>query len=441
MQAVDLSSLVVRPIRPGEEEIWNQLMSRHHYLGFGRLVGESLKYVALLQEQWVALVGWGTSALNCAPRDRWIGWSRDQQYRRLRYVVNNQRFLILPGIQIKNLASKTLAMNTRRLPLDWEAVFGHPVVLAETFVDHQRFRGTCYRAAGWKALGKTRGFGRSSGQYYHHGHPKTILVRCLRPDARKLLSAFFLSPILKGDDRSVDLNKLSISGPDGLWKRLSELRDPRMRRGIRHSQTSILAVAVCAVLSGARNFVAIGEWAEELSQRQLERLGCRYHEDKRKFIPPSESTIRRMLQSIDAHALDQKIGAWTASQAEGDAIAVDGKTLRGARGPDGKPVHLMATLLHKKGVVLSQQEVDGKTNEIKAFRPTLDPVDLEGRVVTADAMHAQKDHASYLVEQKKVDYLFTVKANQKTLLEDIKMLDEDDFSPSAHRKGQGPRTD
>ncbi len=356
MQAVDLSSLVVRPIRPEEEEVWNQLMSRHHYLGFDRLVGESLKYVASLHGQGVALVGWGTSALQCGPRDRWIGWSRDQQYRRLRYVVNNQRFLILPGIQIKNLASKTLAMNTRRLPLDWEAVFGHPVVLAETFVDHQRFRGTCYRAAGWKALGKTRGFGRSSGQYYHHGHPKTILVRPLRPDARKPLSAFFLSPILKGDDRSVDLNKLSISGPDGLWKRLSELRDPRKRRGIRHSQTSILAVAVCAVLSGAKNFVAIGEWAEELSQKQLQRLGCRYHEDRREFIPPSESTIRRMLQSIDAHALDEKIGTWVASQAEGDAISVDGKTLKGARGRDGKPLHLMAALLHKKGVVLSQQE-------------------------------------------------------------------------------------
>ena len=205
-----------------------------------------------------------------------------------------------------------------------------------------------------------------------------------------------------------------------------------MRRGIRHNQTSILAVAVCAVLSGARNFVAIGEWAEELSQKQLQRLGCRYHEDKRKFIPPCESTIRRMLQSIDADALDEKIGAWTASQAKGDAIAVDGKTLKGARGPDGKPVHLMATLLHKKGVVLSQQEVDGKTNEIKAFRPTLDPVDLEGRVVTADAMHAQKNHASYLVEEKKADYLFTVKTNQKTLLDNIKMLGEDDFSPSAH---------
>jgi hypothetical protein len=432
MQVVDLSSLVVRPIEPREESAWDQLMSRYHYLGFRTIVGESLKYVALLQGQWVALVGWGTSALNCAPRDKWIGWSREQQYRRLRYVVNNQRFLILPGTRIKNLASKTLAMNTQRLSLDWEAIFGHPVVLAETFVDHERFRGTCYRAAGWKALGKTRGFGRSSGRYHHHGHPKTIFVRSLRPDACKLLSNFFLSPILKGDGGSVDLNKLSIRGPDGLWKRLSELRDPRKRRGIRHSQTSILAVAVCAVLSGARNFVAIGEWAQELSQKQLQRLGCRYHEDKRKFIPPSEPTIRRMLQSIDADALDKKINSWIASQAKGDAISVDGKTLKGARGPDGKRLHLMASLLHKQGVVLSQQEVDGKTNEIKAFRPTLDPVDLEGKVVTADAMHAQKDHASYLVEERKADYLFTVKANQKTLLEDIKMLDEDDFSPSAH---------
>jgi len=432
MQVVDLSSLVVRPIEPREESAWDQLMSRYHYLGFRTIVGESLKYVALLQGQWVALVGWGTSALNCAPRDKWIGWSREQQYRRLRYVVNNQRFLILPGTRIKNLASKTLAMNTQRLSLDWEAIFGHPVVLAETFVDHERFRGTCYRAAGWKALGKTRGFGRSSGRYHHHGHPKTIFVRSLRPDACELLSNFFLSPILKGDGRSVDLNKLSIRGPGGLWKRLSELRDPRKRRGIRHSQTSILAVAVCAVLSGARSFVAIGEWAQELSQKQLQRLCCRYHEDRRKFIPPSEPTIRRMLQSIDADALDKKINSWIARQAEGDAISVDGKILKGARRPDGKPLHLMASLLHKQGVVLSQQEVDSKTNEITAFRPTLDPVDLEDRVVTADAMHAQKDHASYLVEERKADYLFTVKANQKTLLEDIKMLDEDDFSPSAH---------
>ncbi len=429
MQKVDLSSLFVRPIKPEEEDTWDELMSRHHYLGFNRLVGKSLKYVALLHGKWVALIGWATSAFKCAPRDQWIGWSAQQQYRRLKYVVNNQRFLILPGVRIRNLASKTLALNVRRLSGDWGAVFAHPVVLAETFVDQKRFSGTCYRAAGWKALGRTRGFGYRSGKYYYHGQTKTILVRSLRPDARELLSAFFLSPELKGDEWSVDLNQLRIRGPDGLWERLQRLKDPRKARGIRHDQTCILAVAVCAVLSGARSFVAMGEWVQSLSQKQLQRLGCRYHEDKRRYIPPSEPTIRRMLQTIDAYQVDETISTWLDSHSEGDAISVDGKTLRGARGRNGQPLHLMAALLHKEGVVVSQKEVGDKTNEIKAFQPTLRPLDLEGKVVTADAMHAQKEHASYLVQRKGADYLFTVKGNQKSLLQDIKMLQKDDFFP------------
>jgi len=429
MQKVDLSSLIVRPIKPEEEDAWDELMSRHHYLGFERLVGESLKYVALLHGEWVALIGWGTSAFKCAPRDQWIGWSPQQQYRRLKYVVNNQRFLILPGVRIRNLASKTLALNVRRLSADWEAVFTHPVVLAETFVDQKRFCGTCYRAAGWKALGRTRGFGYKAGKYHYHGQKKTILVRSLRSDARELLSAFFLSPELKGDEWSVDLNRLRIGGPNGLWERLQRLRDPRKARGIRHNQTCIVAVAVCAVLSGARSFIAIGEWVQSLSQKQLQRLGCRYHEDKRRYIPPSEPTIRRMLQSIDAYQLDETISIWLDSHSEGDAISVDGKTLRGARGRNGQPLHLMAALLHKEGVVVSQKEVQDKTNEIKAFQPTLRSLDLTGKVVTADAMHAQKEHASYLVQRKGADYLFTVKGNQRRLLQDIKMLQKDDFSP------------
>ncbi|HHY45726.1 MAG TPA: ISAs1 family transposase [Firmicutes bacterium] len=435
MSNSELASLVVRLIHPDEEPKWDELMRTHHYLGFERLVGESLKYVAILCDQWVALIGWGTAAFKCVSRDRWIGWSPEQQWQRLRFITNNQRFLILPGSHIPNLASKALSLNLRRLSADWQAIFGHPVVLAETFVDPSRFAGTCYLAANWTPLGRTRGFGRNGGRYYHHGNPKTVLVYPIYPDARALLSAPFLSPILQGKEEVIlDLNTVNLDTPEGLFARLKQLPDPRHRRGIRHSQVSVLAVAICAVLCGARNFVAIGQWAASQPQYILRRLGCRYHPARRRYIPPSEPTLRRTLQSVDADLVDQVINKWLSDQKGKHAIAVDGKTLRGSGSIGGKPLHLMAALIHKEGIVASQREVDSKSNEIPAFKPLLEPLDLEGVVVTADALHAQADHARYLVEEKRADYLFTVKSNQPSLFEDIATLEESDFSPSAHRK-------
>lgn len=176
----NLDSLVVRPIFREEEGKWDNLMRRHHYLGFSKLPGKSLKYVALLNGQWVALLGWGAAALKNGPREKWLGWSSEQKTQRLNYVVNNQHFLILPGVQMKNLASKVLALNTKRICADWQAAFSYPVLLAETFVDHSRFNGTCYRAAGWLPLGKTSGYGRQGRIYYYHGETKTVFVKPLR---------------------------------------------------------------------------------------------------------------------------------------------------------------------------------------------------------------------------------------------------------------------
>ena len=257
----ELQTLIVRPIKPHEETRWNQLMATHHYLGFRHLVGESIKYVAELEQQWVALLGWGTAAFKCSARDEWIGWSREQQWQRLVFVANNSRFLILPGVRIKNLASKILATNVKRLSADWEAVYGHPLVLAETFVDHSRFAGTCYRAAGWLRLGQTRGFGRHAGQYYYHGTAKTILVYPLHRQARQLLSAPFLAPELNGGRTPmVNLNAVNLTDSGGLLERLrQQLPDPRHRRGIRHMFYTTLAIAICAMLSGAHSFLAIGE--------------------------------------------------------------------------------------------------------------------------------------------------------------------------------------
>jgi hypothetical protein len=109
-------------------------MSKYHYLGFNSLVGESIKYVAEFNGKWVALIGWGVAALKCEVRDRWIGWSYEQRNKRLKFIANNHRFLILPGINIKNLASKILAINVKRLSNDWQNMYGQKILIAETLL-------------------------------------------------------------------------------------------------------------------------------------------------------------------------------------------------------------------------------------------------------------------------------------------------------------------
>lgn len=122
-----LPSVQVRLILPSERERWDILVRQHHYLGLRSLVGESLRYVAHYQGHWLALLGWSAPALKCRPRDTWIGWPEPLHWQRISLITNNSRFLILPGVQIPNLASRVLALNIKRLAADWQAVHGHPV--------------------------------------------------------------------------------------------------------------------------------------------------------------------------------------------------------------------------------------------------------------------------------------------------------------------------
>ncbi|MCY0898081.1 MAG: DUF4338 domain-containing protein [Firmicutes bacterium] len=156
-----------------------------------------------------------------------IGWTRAQQWARVRLVVNNVRLLILPDVRIPNLASKVLALNTRRLSADWQAVNGHPVVLAETFVDPARFAGTSYRAAGWQYLGDTQGVARHHQRYVRHGHPKGLWVKSLDPESPAVLRVPFLSAAwMQGMPTMADFNALNGSGPGGLRERLTPVTDP-----------------------------------------------------------------------------------------------------------------------------------------------------------------------------------------------------------------------
>jgi predicted transposase YbfD/YdcC len=203
---------------------------------------------------------------------------------------------------------------------------------------------------------------------------------------------------------------------------LATVTDPRTRAGRRHPLVAILVLAAAAVLAGARSIAAIAEWAADAPQPVRAALGTR--RDPRTghwlWAVPSETTIRRTLARLDAEALAAAIGAWLADRDRSDrrrrAVAVDGKTLRGASDAQGRQVHLLAAMDHATRAVLAQRQVDGAPGEVPGLRPLLADLDLAGVVVTADALQTHAEAAEFLVA-KQAHYLLVVKANQPTLLD------------------------
>jgi hypothetical protein len=202
----------------------------------------------------------------------------------------------------------------------------------------------------------------------------------------------------------IDAVSATVSLPDpALESCLAAVPDPRRPRGVRHSLTSLLMASVAAVLAGARSFTAIGEWVADAPPQAMAALGIRRDPLTGRFEPPDEATIRRVLEAVDADALDAAVGSWFARRAAGQAagpgrrqaVAVDGKALRGTRhsAADRQAVHLLAAADQRTGAVLSQRDVDGKTNEITRFEPLLEDLDLAGCVITADALHTQRETA------------------------------------------------
>jgi len=172
-----------------ESSLWNELIERHHYLGYTPLPGAQLRYFVFSGDSLLAALGFGAAAWALAPRDRFIGWTAELRRRNLRFVVNNARFLIPPWITSRNLASKILGMAARRLPDDWEPRYGYRPLLLETFVHATRYRGTCYRAANWVDVGVTQGRGKLDRKKQRALPVKRIFLYPLDPSFRDRLAA------------------------------------------------------------------------------------------------------------------------------------------------------------------------------------------------------------------------------------------------------------
>lgn len=436
-----LGRVGVRLIEPEEKARWDGLICERHYLRNADLVGRQLRYVAELDGQWVALVGWNVASYHLKGREEWLGWTIEQRLKRRKFVVQNSRYLLLTERgEYPNLASRVLALCTRRLSEDWAAAYGYPVLIAESFVDPQRFSGACYRAAGWEAVGATQGFRRHHRDFYQEdGHPKELWLRALHPKARGWLKRETLPERLARHEDPVQYCAYTAPQYSSLWERLNRLKDVRRRKGRRHRLASTLTICALGTLSGARGTRAIADFAGYLNQTQLRLLHAYLNPKTQRYEPPSEPTIRRMIKIVPAAEFDAEVTAWmeTRDPTPLRRLAVDGKTVKGSRRADGRPVHLVAGVSPDSLRLVAQRPVDEKSNEITALRPMLTAVPLDGVVVTADAMQAQQDAGRFLVQEKGADYFFSLKGNQPSVQAKAeRLLDSVFFSGGS---GTGPQ--
>jgi hypothetical protein len=336
-------------------------------------------------------------------------------------LAANSRFLLrVKPAEIPNLATRVMKLSTERLAQDWQQVHGHGIVMVETFVNPEFYQGTCYKAGNWTELGYTAGYRRKGRDYYEeHARPKQLFVRKLRRDALKILKAEeFPAAYRAGQIEPKPLCKIKVPELASLFELFNTMEDHRRKAGRRYPLACILSICAAAVLSGARDYQAIADFANGLSKQQRRRLRCWRDPHTGKYEVPTKTTFWNVLSSIKPAQLDARLGQWLCALkgAETDALAIDGKTVKGAWTSEAKQLHLFSAFAHDSGVLYAQCAVDEKSNEITHVDTLLADVELDGKVVSADAMHTQRRTAHYLVQQRGADYIFTIKKNQPELL-------------------------
>ena len=438
-----LEHLTVRPLRPQERRRFDQLMKAHHYLHSHQLVGEQLCYVASYRGQRLALSSWCAAARHLKGRDQFIGWSPEQCRSRRALLANNARFLILPDQHLPNLASRVMKLVLQRLSRDWQGRFKHPIVLVESFVDPQQFRGTTYQCSGWNQLGLTQGFARHSKDYYiQHDQPKQLWVKSLVKNGPKKLRAQSLPADWAGVESKVKPRCTAKSAElKALTDHLARIPEYRSRHALGYPLAgllSLIAVAIfCGVVRGKKD---LAQFAKTLSPSQMRSLRFRRRNKKSgKLTPPGVTTFFRILNEVDELALELALLAWQdqlLGPVQDQIIAIDGKKLRYSQGGE-----LVSAIGAQSGRWLGTVRTPDKTNEIIAARTLLERLDqrldLAGKVVVLDALHTNQETARLIVQELGADYLFTVKANAEALHTTVHgLLSARSFFPSrphAHR--------
>ena len=438
-------------------------MESEHYLRNATAVGQVLRYVATYGGQWIALLTFCSAALHLKFRDRLLGWSPRQVPERRHLIAQNSRFLILPSTgKWPNLASRLLKLTCDRLGGDWKQHFGHPVLFVETFVDPQRFRGTCYKSAGWQALGQTKGFERSREDYYvDMKHPKELWVKELGDHALDQLQAEELAPELRnGASPPPPPPPVSTESMGSFWEfARTQLTDPRQAQGQRHPLASMVTVAALAIASGCQGPHAIAEFAQSLNHGQRRQLRFRRIAGTRhQFEIPCERTFERLFKVISCDELRAVYSGWMAllDPEPLKVLHLDGKVVRNAdpaparlkedpalveaaasvdtpveeQKPKAEKALTLVNFQTPNQRLVDQIAVPQDTNEEAAVAAHLPKMDLAGVLVIGDAAHTVKANAQVITQKKGGDYLFFLKKNQPKALAKAQQLLLGELPPS-----------
>lgn len=378
--------------QPEEIEYYSDLLCREHYLGSSQVNRNTILHVAKMGREEVALITWEPGTRKWfGLRDRLIGWSKTQKEQRLKYCVENRRFLMLT--RRKNLASKVLAHSVARLNADGEKMFGHQFLLAETFVDPSRgYEGTCYKAAGWSDAGLTHG-----GRGQQTRSRKRYFLKELQTNALGKLKAPELSStdVRHPKRTTLSLERLNLQS---LKKSLDKVPDYRKHKGW-YPLTAIFALIIAAVLAGQTNAKGIHRWVSDLSLELLKSLGCRK--------TPSYSMIWRTLRETDHQALSQALCTWLCEQVDRvyverslRVLSLDGKALRTASKASDSEIRVLSLIDTVTKVLVAELPVGDKTNEIPVAQTLLQQIPLDAQtIVTADAMHTQTKTAEIILKK------------------------------------------
>ncbi|MBI4626547.1 MAG: ISAs1 family transposase [Verrucomicrobia bacterium] len=405
---------------------FDQQLADHHFLGAGRPVGDYLRQIVTVRGRRVALLLWGPACYALKDRDRWLGWSATQRVERLKLIVQNRRFLLLSSKgEAPNLASQTLAAAVRALPEHWQQAFGYRPLLAESFTDPEAHEGTCYRASNWEPVGWSAGYSRHRADFYvPNERPKRLWLRELDPQARRHLRA---------EQLPADCQPGVIAPPSGvlpldqsqmlsLFEVLQRAPDPRATN-VRFRIGPVLTLIALALLAGRREIAEIARFATTLQPQQRRLLGLPRKPGTQAFYEvPTYSVFYAVLTRLDSAAFAALVHDWLQAHAGTlpQALALDGKMIRDhiglltlAQHEDGAP-QAVAVYDQKEGTPRCEQTV---ATALLAALPALD-----GKTVTANALHCQKATARVIVG-KGGDFLLQIKKNPPGLLAQAQAFD------------------
>jgi len=443
-EAVVVEQITLRRIEPAEQERWDQLIIQYHYLKSAHLVGERLCYVAEYQGQWLALLGGRRRPITSGRATSGLAGMTTSGGPACRWWPTTPVFCLLtaPG-QYPNLASRVLALNGARLSQDWQEAYGHPILLVESFVDTQLFRGTAYKAAGWQALGQSAGFKRVAEDFYEaHDRPKQLYGRELVKHAARKLRQRQLPEPLQAYERQIEPScQMPGDQLTGLWQVLHrQVSESRSGKGLRHKAGHRADDHLCLSAQRRPGRAPGGGLLCAGLDAHATGGGALLVQSTHPHLPSADGKL--YLQSAQSGAGSGistgplGLAAGRHGAQDGSVVVLDGKALRGSQG-----TQLVGAINEQSGRTLGVQAVADKSNEIAAAQTLLGRLQLDGAIALMDALHTQVQTARSIVQEGGGDFVLFVKGNQAGLLKQAQHFLPEDFSPSTAASRARPRPD